>query len=121
MADSKGIDEVKNVLNFLFQLGLQVEKVVEKGSVSLFDAVSFFGAFKAAGPALANLKDFVPELSDLNDQELADLRLYISENLKSGNASVDGLINDGLILAQSIYSFVEKIKLAKQPQAAPSP
>lgn len=107
-----GDDEVKNVLNFLFQLAGQVESIVKKGSVSLFDLPGFYGAFKAAGPALANVKNLWPQIEGLNEAEIEDLEAYVKANLSVAvpDSGIQDLVTEGIQLAEALYSFVKKVK-----------
>jgi hypothetical protein len=114
---------IKLILGFLFQLGAKVETVISKGSISFLDLPSFIGVFEAAGPALAAVKQLPAELSGLNDATIADVRAYIQSQLPSviPNATVDGLINDGLVLIQELYDYAMALKAAKsQTPATPA-
>lgn len=114
-----GVTEIQNLLAFAFALAGQVEKVVAKGSVSLFDLPGFYGAFQAAGPLLANIKLLLPQIENLNDSEITQIRTYVSQNLGQAVSSdaIDQVVLNALALVQQLYDFVLQVK---NPAAASS-
>lgn len=114
--------EIKNILNFLFLLSAQVEKIIKGGSVSILQLPGFYSAFEAAGPALSNINQLPSEVKSINDAVLVDLRTYVATNLSSvvPSPAVDAIIEDALNLAQQLYDFVESIKAAKNPPVTPA-
>lgn len=115
--------EIKNIITFLLTLASQVETIVAKGKISLFEIPGFYSAFEAAGPALSNLKDLPAEIKGINPQVLADLTSYIQSNLGTvANPAVQALIQEGLTLGQQLFTFLEAVQQVKNPaQPGPAP
>lgn len=122
MSDQIDDSELKALLNFLIVLAGDIEKIVAKGSLSLLDLPGLYGAFSAASSALSGIKQLPEEISSMNDASIADLRAYIQAQLPSAVSSpvIDGVVNDGLSLAQELFDFVNSVRSAKNPPAAPA-
>lgn len=119
MADNS-VQDIENILGFLFALGSKVESVIAGGSISFLQLPSFIGIFEAAGPALAGVKALPADIKQITDADLATIRAYIQTQLPSvvPNATIDTLIGNGLALAQNLYDYAISIKAAKS--AAPA-
>ena len=79
MAEKYGIDDTKELLDFIFSLAVAVKKSASDGDFSWSDGLNFIEQLKKIGPAIDNIDDVVPEVMDLDAEEWRELVDYIQD------------------------------------------
>jgi len=101
MAEEKyGIQETKELLEFVFSLAEAIKKSNADGEFNWRDGLNFIEPLKRLGPAIDNIEEIVPEIGDLDAEEWAELVEFVSSrwDLDTGDADDDlsDRIEDGL-------------------------
>ena len=100
MAEKRGIEETKELLEFVFSLAEAIKKSNADGEFNWRDGLNFIEPLKRLGPAIDNIEEIVPEVSDLDSEEWTELVEFVSSrwDLDSGDADDDiaDRIEDGL-------------------------
>ena len=101
MAEEKrGIEETKELLEFVFSLAEAIKKSNADGEFNWRDGLNFIEPLKRLGPAIDNIEEIVPEVADLDSEEWTELVEFVSSkwDLDTGSADDDlsDRIEDGL-------------------------
>ena len=101
MAEEKrGIEETKELLEFVFSLAEAIKKSNADGEFNWRDGLNFIEPLKRLGPAIDNIEEIVPEVADLDAEEWTELVEFVSSrwDLDTGDADDDisDRIEDGL-------------------------
>ena len=79
MAEEKyGIQETKELLEFVFSLAEAIKKSNADGEFNWRDGLNFIEPLKRLGPAIDNIEEIVPEIGDLDAEEWAELVEFVS-------------------------------------------
>lgn len=105
-----GVEESKAMLNFVVQLANGIDQSLSDGKISLFDAVHFYGALKAAIPAFNNISQLKPELSNLNESEVQDLLSYAKDQLHLNEIDLQKKVIGALDLGMKLYQAISALK-----------
>ena len=76
-----GIEQTKEVMTFIFSLSEAVEKSLDDGEFSWSDARYFLDPLKKLKPALNEIDEVIPEIMDLDDDELSELVAYTNPSI----------------------------------------
>lgn len=74
-----GIQQTKEVLDFVFSLSKAMASAMEDGEFSWSDAMDFVDPLKKLGPAIDDIEDVIIELEDLDDAEFLELVEYAKD------------------------------------------
>ena len=90
MAEKLGIDDTKELLDFIFSLAEAVKKSAADGNFSWSDGLNFIEPLKKIGPAIDNIEDVIPEVMDLDASEWNELVDYCQNKFDFITESDDG-------------------------------
>ena len=90
MAEKLGIDDTKELLDFIFSLAEAVKKSAADGKFSWSDGLNFIEPLKKIGPAIDNIEDVIPEVMDLDASEWNELVDYCQTKFDFLTESDDG-------------------------------
>ena len=90
MAEKLGIDDTKELLDFIFSLDEAVKKSAADGKFSWSDGLNFIEPLKKIGPAIDNIEDVIPEVMDLDASEWNELVDYCQNKFDFITESDDG-------------------------------
>ena len=101
MAEEKrGIQETKELLEFVFSLAEAIKKSNADGEFNWRDGLNFIEPLKRLGPAIDNIEEIVPEVSDLDSEEWTELVEFVSSkwdlDTGDGDDDISDRIEDGL-------------------------
>jgi hypothetical protein len=107
---SYGLKETKEVLKFVIELGLAVDKSLVDKKIGLDDAMNFYSAVLAAGDAFDSISLVVKELADLDAAEKAELISYVENELDLISDRTEEVIEKALSIALNIYEVIKLMK-----------
>ena len=100
MAEERGIQETKELLEFVFSLAEAIKKSNADGEFSWRDGLNFVEPIKRLGPAIDNIEDIIPEVQDLDADEWNELVDFVSSrwdlNTENSDDDISERIEDGL-------------------------
>ena len=82
MAEEKeyGIQQTKELLDFIFSLVEAIKKSTADGDFSWSDGLNFIEPLKKIAPALDDIEQVIPEVMDLDASEWNELVDYVQAN-----------------------------------------
>ena len=90
MAEKVGIEDTKELLDFIFSLAEAVKKSAADGKFSWSDGLNFIEPLKKIGPAIDKIEDVIPEVMDLDASEWNELVDYCQNKFDFITESDDG-------------------------------
>ena len=90
MAEKVGIEDTKELLDFIFSLAEAVKKSAADGKFSWTDGLNFIEPLKKIAPAIDNIEDVIPEVMDLDASEWNELVDYCQTKFDFLTESDDG-------------------------------
>ena len=117
MAEKKGINDTKELLDFIFSLAEAVKKSAADGKFSWSDGLNFIEPLKKIGPAIDNIEDVIPEVMDLDASEWNELVDYcqnkfdfITESDDGEEVDIESKIEDALNAGIELLRLTQIIK-----------
>ena len=118
MAEKLGIEDTKELLNFIFSLAEAVKKSAADGEFSWSDGLNFIDPLKKMGPAIDDIQNVIPEVMDLDASEWNELVDYcqekfdfITESVEDGEEiDVESKIEDALNAGVELLRLTQIIK-----------
>lgn len=111
---AKDIKELKELLEFVCELGNASGKSLEDGKISFSDALHFSKAAMVSPAAFIGIGQVADEYFDLDDAERAELNAFAAEKLdlpQDGIESiVENVIQAALQLSGALKQILEKKK-----------
>ena len=90
MAEKVGIEDTKELLDFIFSLAEAVKKSAADGKFSSSDGLNFIEPLKKIAPAIDDIENVIPEVMDLDASEWNELVDYCQEKFDFITESDDG-------------------------------
>ena len=107
MAEEKrGIEETKDILDFVFSFVEAVGKAKEDGEMSWSDARYFIDPVKKLFEAVDNIEDVLPEIDDLDEEEYDQLVEYVKEKWNYDEENLDWVVDTAIEAGKSILTMV---------------
>ena len=110
---SYGVKESKELLKFSISIGEAIDLSLDNGKIGLEDAMNFYNAVLAAGPAFDNISTVAKELSDLDEGEREELLAYAKDEFDISNDKIEAVVEEALATAMQVYKLVETVRLMK--------
>ena len=79
MAEERGIEQTKELLDFIFSLVEAIKKSTADGDFSWTDGLNFIEPLKKIAPAIDDIEDVIPEVMDLDAEEWSELIDFVQE------------------------------------------
>ena len=79
MAEERGIEQTKELLDFIFSLVEAIKKSTADGDFSWTDGLNFIEPLKKIAPAIDDKEDVIPEVMDLDASEWNELIDFVQE------------------------------------------
>ena len=118
MAEKVGIEDTKELLDFIFSLAEAVKKSAADGKFSWSDGLNFIEPLKKIGPAIDNIEDVIPEVMDLDASEWNELVDYcqnkfdfITESDDGEEVDIETKIEDALNAGIELLRLTQIIKV----------
>ena len=111
MAEEKrGIEETKDVLDFMFSFIDAVGKAKEDGEMSWSDARHFIDPVKKLFEAVEDIEEVLPEIVDLDESEYDELVEYVREKWDYDEENLDWVVDTAIEAGRGILTLVNMQK-----------
>ena len=114
MAEERGIEQTKELLDFIFSLVEAIKKSTADGDFSWTDGLNFIEPLKKIAPALDDIEDVIPEVMDLDASEWNELIDFVQNKFDLDidpdddsdiESKVEEALNAGVELLRLTQSF----------------
>ena len=89
MAQERGIEHTKELLDFIFSLAEAIKKSTADGEFTWSDGLNFIDPLKKIAPAIDDIDEVIPEVMDLDASEWRELVDYVTERFDLDVSSDD--------------------------------
>ena len=104
--EKRGIEETKDVLDFVFSFVDAVEKAKKDGEMTLTDARYFIDPVKKLFEAVDDIEDVLPEMEDLSDEEYDELVEYVKGKWDYDEENLDWIVDTAIDAGRSILLMI---------------
>ena len=102
MAEARGIEETKDILDFMFSFVEAVGKAKADGEMSWSDARYFIDPVKKLFEAVDDIEEVLPEIEDLSEEEYDQLVEYVKEKWDYDEENLDWVVDTAIEAGKSI-------------------
>ena len=106
MAEARGIEETKDILDFMFSFVEAVGKAKSDGEMSWSDARYFIDPVKKLVEAVDDIEEVLPEIEDLSEEEYDQLVEYVKERWDYDEENLDWSVDNAIEAGKSILMMV---------------
>ena len=111
MAEEKrGIEETKDILDFVFSFVEAVGKAKKDGEMSWTDARFFIDPITKLFEAVDDIEDVLPEIEDLDEAEYDELVEYVRGKWDYDEENLDWIVDTAIEAGKSILIMVNMSK-----------
>ena len=117
MAEEKkyGIQQTKELLDFIFSLVEAIKKSTSDGDFSWSDGLNFIEPLKKIAPALDDIEAVIPEVMDLDSSEWNELVDYVQANFnlevsEDDDSDIESKIEEALNAGVELLRLTQIIK-----------
>ena len=106
MAETKGIEETKDILDFMFSFVEAVGKAKSDGEMSWSDARYLIDPVKKLFEAVEDIEEVLPEIEDLSEEEYDELVAYVRDKWDYDEENLDWIVDTAIEAGKSILMMV---------------
>ena len=106
MAEARGIEETKDILDFMFSFVEAVGKEQQDGDMSWSDARYFIDPVKKLFEAVDDIEEVLPEIEDLSEEEYDQLVEYVKERWDYDEENLDWIVDTAIEAGKSILMMI---------------
>ena len=110
MAEERGIEEVKDILDFIFSFIEAVGKARKDGEMSWGDARYFIDRVRKLFDAVEDIEEVLPEIEDLSTEEYDELVLYVKEKWDYDEENLDWVVDTAIDAGRGILTLINMQK-----------
>ena len=96
MAETRGIEETKDILDFMFSFVEAVGKAKADGEMSWSDARYFIDPVRKLFEAVDDIEEVLPEIEDLSEEEYDELVEYVKEKWDYDEENLDWVVDTAI-------------------------
>lgn len=104
-----GYDDLKELIDLGLHLGMGFARATEDGKWTFSDTFHFVPAVTKIPKAVDGIQDAVPQLLDLDEQELAGLHEHVKAEFDIPDDKLEQAIEKGLLLGLTIVQGGKEI------------
>ena len=108
--EQRGIEEVKDILDFMFSFIEAVGKAKEDGEMSWSDARHFIDPVKKLFDAVEDIEEVLPEIEDLDESEYDELVAYVKDKWDYDEENLDWVVDTAIETGKGILTLVNMQK-----------
>ena len=111
MAEEKrGIEETKDILDFVFSFVEAVGKAKKDGKMSWSDARYFIDPVKKLFEAVDDIEEVLPEIEDLSGEEYDQLVEYVKEKWDYEEENLDWVVDTAIEAGRGVLTLINMQK-----------
>ena len=111
MAEEKrGIEETKDILDFVFSFVEAVGKAKKDGEMSWSDARYFIDPVKKLFEAVDDIEEVLPEIEDLSEEEYDQLGEYVKEKWNYDEENLDWVVDTAIEAGRGVLTLINMQK-----------
>ena len=108
--EHRGIEEVKDVLDFMFSFIEAVGKARADGEMSWSDARHFIDPVKKLFEAVEDIEEVLPEIEDLDETEYDELVEYVKSKWDYDEENVDWVVDTAIEAGRGVLTLINMQK-----------
>ena len=108
--EERGIEEVKDILDFMFSFIEAVGKARKDGEMSWGDARYFIDPVKKLFDAVEDIEEVLPEIDDLSTEEYDELVMYVKEKWDYDEENLDWVVDTAIDAGRGILTLINMQK-----------
>jgi hypothetical protein len=111
MAEEKrGIEETKDILDFVFSFVEAVGKAKKDGEMSWSDARYFIDPVKKLFEAVDDIEEVLPEIEDLSEEEYDQLVEFVKEKWNYDEENLDWVVDTAIEAGRGVLTLINMQK-----------
>ena len=111
MAEEKrGIEETKDILDFVFSFVEAVGKAKKDGEMSWSDARYFIDPVKKLFEAVDDIEEVLPEIEDLSEEEYDQLVEYVKEKWNYDEENLEWVVDTAIEAGRGVVTLINMQK-----------
>ena len=111
MAEEKrGIEETKDILDFVFSFVEAVGKAKKDGEMTWSDARYFIDPVKKLFEAVDDIEDVLPEIEDLSDEEYDELVEFVKGKWNYDEENLDWVVDTAIEAGRGVLTLINMQK-----------
>ena len=111
--EERGIQQTKELLDFIFSLSEAIYKSAKDGDFTWSDGLNFIEPLKKIGPAIDDIDEIIPEVMDLSPEEFNELVDYVQSNWEFSDDATDDDVSVEDRVEEGINAGIELLRLTK--------
>ena len=108
--EKRGIEETKDVLDFVFSFVDAVGKAKKDGEMTWTDARYFIDPVKKLFEAVDDIEEVLPEIEDLSDEEYDELVKYVKGKWNYDEENLDWVVDTAIEAGRGILTLINMQK-----------
>lgn len=105
-----GIENLKLVVRFAIDLGMEIDKKLEDGKITIWEGLGLIPELKALPNIIAHSEDIRNEFLDLDDSEKTELVGFVKDNFDIENDKVESIIEKSIDMITALSLLIFEIK-----------
>ena len=110
MAEKIGIEETRDIIDFVFSFVEAVRKAKAAGEMSWSDARYFIDPVKKLFEAVDDIEEVVPEIEDLTDEEYDELVEYVKGKWNYDEENLDWIVDTAIEAGRGLMMMINMQK-----------
>lgn len=112
--EQRGIEEVKDILDFMFSFIEAVGKARKDGEMSWGDARYFIDPVKKLFDAVEDIEEVLPEIEDLSEEEYDELVEYVKGKWDYDEKNLDWIVDTAIDAGRGVLTLINMQKVKKK-------
>ena len=110
MAEKRGIEETRDIIDFVFSFVEAVGKAKADGEMSWNDARYFIDPVKKLFEAVDDIEEVLPEIEDLTDEEYDELVEYVKGKWNYDEENLDWIVDTAIEAGRGLMMMIKMQK-----------
>ena len=110
MAEKRGIEETRDIIDFVFSFVEAVGKAKADGEMSWSDARYFIDPVKKLFEAVDDIEEVLPEIEDLTDEEYDELVEYVKGKWNYDEEHLDWIVDTAIEAGRGLMMMINMQK-----------
>jgi hypothetical protein len=104
-----GIKELSEAVKFVCSVATAISDSMEDGKISVGDAAKILPLLYQLPSAMDGLSDVIDEVSDLGEDEIAQIEKIIKEDLDLPD-DIESYISDAIDISLNLYYLIKRMR-----------